>query len=176
MSTCYIPHHATNPVLVPSYYHPVYTSESLQYLHHYPINQQQQLVYVMPFPQKHSYDMSVQPNLADNYSALASGRPPPSPSPTTVQASGYKDMATVPPSIYSTKTATQMKPQMAYTALYSSYITPAPPPLIPIQSNQYQQQHHWISPQPHLWPSLPLFNYSHAAHGQGYYFQHPVPP
>ncbi|PKI60017.1 hypothetical protein CRG98_019605 [Punica granatum] len=113
MSTHYIPHHATNPVLIPPYYHPIYATQSQQQLHHHPINQQQQPVYVFPFPQAQPYNMSVQPNVADNSSALASSRPPPSPSPTIIHSSGYKDTNTGPPQIYSTKSATQMKPEIS---------------------------------------------------------------
>lgn len=171
MSTHYIPHHATNPLLIPSYYQPIYATQSQHQLHHHPVNQQHHPLYVMPMPQTQPYNMPVQPNISDNNSAIASSHPLPSPSPTIVHPSGYKDTNTMPPLI-------PLKHEMASSSLYGSYISPAPPPLIPVQSNQYQQQHPGISsqPQPVSVASNYTFDYPHAAQDQAYYAQHPLPP
>ncbi|KAJ0049323.1 hypothetical protein Pint_16554 [Pistacia integerrima] len=173
----YIPHPATNPVPISSYYHQMYAPPPQQ-LHH-PTDPQYP-VYVMPVTQNQPF-MSMQSNLVDTSTVVASSRPLTPPTPTVVAASAaYKD--SIPP-IYPTKTATQAKPEMP-ASVYRTAVT-STPALVQIPANQFQQQYVGYSQLQHPSQSIAVasgaaanygYEYANPAHEQVYYASHQAAP
>ncbi|KAJ0106205.1 hypothetical protein Patl1_19209 [Pistacia atlantica] len=173
----YIPHPATNPVPISSYYHQMYAPQPQQ-LHH-PTDPQYP-VYVMPVTQTQPF-MSMQSNMVDTSTVVASSRPLTPPTPTVVAASAaYKD--SIPP-IYPTKTATQAKSETP-ASVYRTAVT-STPALVQIPANQFQQQYVGYSQLQHPSQSIAVASgaaanygceYANPAHEQVYYASHQAGP
>lgn len=158
----YIPHQATTPVPISSYY-PVYASPQQQILHHRPIDQQYP-VYVMSPAQTQAPYASMQPNIAEANDVAASSR---------ALTAVYKEGT---PPIYPPKTATQPKPEKQQQYLGYSQIP----------ANQIQQQFVGYSQMQHPSQSIAVasaaianYGYEYAnpvSHEQVYYTQHQAAP
>ncbi|KAH9802274.1 PB1 domain-containing protein [Citrus sinensis] len=158
----YIPHQATTPVPISSYY-PVYASPQQQILHHRPIDQQYP-VYVMSPAQTQAPYASMQPNIAEANNVAASSR---------ALTAVYKEGT---PPIYPPKTATQPKPEMQQQYLGYSQIP----------ANQIQQQFVGYSQMQHPSHSIAVafaaianYGYEYAnpvSHEQVYYTEHQASP
>ncbi|KAK4843023.1 hypothetical protein QYF36_002942 [Acer negundo] len=113
----YIPHQATTPMPISSYYHPIYPPTQQQ-LHH-PIDQQYPVYHVMPAVTQTQPYMSMLSNIADTSVATSSRLPP-----------AYNKDTT--PIVYTTNRTAAAPAVIA---------TPPPPPLVQIPGGQFQQQY-----------------------------------
>ncbi|KAF2325766.1 hypothetical protein GH714_039459 [Hevea brasiliensis] len=180
-STHFIPHPATTPLPISSYY-PLYApppTPSQQVQPQQPLDTQSP-VYVMPVAQTQTY-MSAQSNIVETAATVITPSHPPSPpTPNIVAASAvYKDTLSHPP-LYPTKaagtSAVLAKPETA-AGVYRTAVT-STPTFVPIPATQFQQQYVGYAPVQQLSQSIAVpagananygFEYANATPEQVYY-------
>ncbi|KAK9115452.1 hypothetical protein Syun_022249 [Stephania yunnanensis] len=165
-------HHTTGAVPMSSYYAMQPQQQQQQQQHHqHQLDQHHYPMYFMPLRHTQPYNLSMQSNLTDATTAIASSRPPLPPNPTILTTSAYKDQPVS--SVYPSRTPTPPKPEIYRTA------ASAAPQLLHMTAadqhyaNYSHQMHH--PPQSVASAANYTYDFTDPAHSQIYYTQ-PIAP